>query len=525
MTSKKRWFRVFVALFAMSLLAAACGDSDVDDTADNTAADTAADTADDTADDDTAADDTADDDTAEPMAKPTTFEGLEERWAADRAETVTMLTAGIEAGDFGVGDDNVLRGPAGYTIDLNNCPEDWSATTGVTDTTVKLGQSWVRSGAAAAYVNWTYGFELWFDYVNETGGIGGRQIDYITLDDGYVAAQTIENVDELIQAEEVFLIHTGGSPNTLAVYDTINDECIPQPFVGTGHPAWGDPENHPWVTGGLFPYASEAVLWGEWIKENVPDLPAVVSAIVVDNDFGLAYEKGFETWADENPDVIAEYNPIRHDPAAVTVTNEVTLAAASEPDVIIAMTLGLACTSTMDEVDRQGLRDDLVAVWLPSVCKDVEGWVIPAGQAAEGWFIAGGGLMDPSDPTYADEPFMIWFHERAAAQGYSTALGLISQGMFMSFPMAEALKIADELPGGLNRTNYMLAVRSLNTHNAIAIPGLKYQGNGNDDAFYAEATELAVFNVAEGKWDLLDLIELNGKTPNCAFDRDTGTCG
>lgn len=540
MSSRKRWLRVLAALFAFSLLAAACGDSDDgDDSADDAGTEAAAE------DDQAAAEEEDDeaeggvvsdedieealeDDEAEaddePMAEPQTFEELEDRWAADRAAMVADLTAGLESGDYGVGDDNVLRGPGGFEADLSECPEDWDDSGGVSDTAVRVGQSWVRSGAAAAYVNWSFGFEEWFQYINETGGVGGRDIEFITKDDGYVAAQTIENVDELIQAEDVFLIHTGGSPNTLAVYDTINDECIPHPFAGTGHPAWGDPVNHPWTTGGLFPYASEAVLWGNWIKDNVEDLPAVVGGIVVDNDFGLAYEEGFRAWAEENPDVVEEFVAIRHDPAIVTTTNEVTTVAASNPDVIIAMTLGAACTSVMDEVDRQDIRDTLVAAWMPSVCKDVEGWMVPAGEAADGWFIAGGGMMDPSDPTYADQPFIAWFNERMAAEGYDTALGLIAQGMFLSFPMVEAMKVADELPGGLTRTNFLLALRGLNTHNAMSIPGLKYQANGFEDAYYPEGTEIAVFDATEKSWGLLDLIDLNGLTPNCAFDKDTGAC-
>ena len=45
---------------------------------------------------------------------------------------------------------------------------------------------------------------------------------------------------------------TLGSPNTLKTYDKLNQRCIPHMFNSTGHPAWGDPVNHPWTTGILF---------------------------------------------------------------------------------------------------------------------------------------------------------------------------------------------------------------------------------------------------------------------------------
>ena len=87
----------------------------------------------------------------------------------------------------------------------------------------------------------------------------------------------------------MFALLTLGSPNHF-VYDQINDECIPHPFVMTGHPAWGDPVNHPWTTGLQLSYSTEAILWGTWIKQNLADqLQGRWSSM--DNDFGLAYER------------------------------------------------------------------------------------------------------------------------------------------------------------------------------------------------------------------------------------------
>ena len=68
-------------------------------------------------------------------------------------------------------------------------------------------------------------------------------------DDGYDAARAIPNVDELLDSEKDFAVGTLGSSPTLKTYDKVNQRCVPQPFVMTAHPAWGDPVNHPWTTG------------------------------------------------------------------------------------------------------------------------------------------------------------------------------------------------------------------------------------------------------------------------------------
>ena len=78
------------------------------------------------------------------------------------------------------------------------------------------------------------------------------------------------------------------------------------------HPR-GDRFNHPWTSGLQMSYSTEAMLWGTWIKTYLADeLPVKVTGLVMDNDFGLAYEMGFEAYAENNPDLVSEFLPVRH---------------------------------------------------------------------------------------------------------------------------------------------------------------------------------------------------------------------
>lgn len=536
----KRLIRLLSLLFAFSLVAAACGDSDGGN--DSTTTDeesTEAAPADEeqseeggTIDDDEAAaafDDDDDDDDATTEAvdesPAETIEDLQADWATSRQAVIDMLTEGIEAGDFGIGDDNILRGPSGFQIDLNDCPGDWSNTGGITDTEIRLGQSFVRSGTLAAYINLSIGMEMWYKYTTQTGGVDGKDLVFITKDDGYVAAQTIEVVDELIQAENVFFIHTGGSPNTLATYDNIHDECIPQPMVATGHPAWGDPVNHPWTTGSLLSYSTEAILWGNWIKANLADdLPVKVAGLVMDNDFGLAYEEAMSAWVEDNPDVISEFIPVRHDPAAPTLTNEVTTIASYDPDVFISMTTGNACLLAIQEVEKAGLRETLSAAFTSSVCKGIEAFMVPAGEASDGWWIVGGGQKDLADAN-DDDIFINFLNEYLLSEGLDPSISLLGSGVFYAFGQVEGLKIAAELPGGLNRTNFILALRSLSVKHPMLLDGITFAVDGNADAYYIEGSDISQFGYATKSWTQVgDLVDLNGSSPNCAWDKDNGGC-
>ena len=108
-----------------------------------------------------------------------------------------------------------LRGPTGFEIDINKL-----LPTGVTQEALPLilfvgTHTTAQSGNLVAYGNIAVGWDSYNNYVNENGGIGGLDIELIVKDDAYVAAQTIEFIDELIESENVFMIVTLGSPNTL----------------------------------------------------------------------------------------------------------------------------------------------------------------------------------------------------------------------------------------------------------------------------------------------------------------------
>ena len=561
--TKNRLLRLLALLFAFSLVAAACGGDDGDDDAGETQTTEAM-----AEDEDMAEEDMADEEMAEgepeeeagglsqevieqaseeeEMAEEdemmedeemmefdrSTIEGIFEEATFRRAKVVERITAHIESGEWGVGDDNILRGPEGFTIDLNACPDDWSNTEGITDNEIRIGQTGPQSGTLALYGNARLGWQTYLGSVNDAGGIAGRNVVMKSYDDAYVAAQTIEFVDELIENDNVFAIHTLGSPNTLAVYDTLNAECIPQPFVWTGHPAWGDPEVHPWTTGSILSYSTEAVLWGNWIKENLADeLPVVVAGLVMDNDFGLAYELGFEEYAHNNPDVVSEFVPVRHDPASPTITNEITTIAANDPDVYISMTAGNACLLAIQEVAASGLKEEISAAFTPSVCKAPASWISPAGDDGDGWLIVGGGVKDTTDPALiGSDAFIDFIIESLEANDLDPTISMFGNGYMLGYPYVEALRIAAELPAsannpaGLNRANFILAVRAIDIHHPIFLDGITFAMNGNADAFPIEGTDFSQYDSSTHSWIVSNVIDVNGASGNCVWDKDNGGC-
>ena len=121
---------------------------------------------------------------------------------------------------------------------------------GASDTEIKIGQTMPYSGPASAYGIIGRTEVAYLRMINEQGGINGRKINLISLDDGYIPPRTVEQVRKLVEEEQVlFVFQTLGTPSNTAIQKYLNAKKVPQLFVATGATKWGDPEHFPWTIG------------------------------------------------------------------------------------------------------------------------------------------------------------------------------------------------------------------------------------------------------------------------------------
>jgi branched-chain amino acid transport system substrate-binding protein len=454
-------------------------------------------------------------------------------WATQRAAVVKKISDNKWGWDQA---GKKITGPGGFQFDLSKCPAGWDPYEGLADGKVKIGQNMVFSGTLADYGNIGIAQNIYYDYVNSKGGIKdstGKTFTIVTTqkDDGYDPAKTVPIVDELLDSEKSFAIETIGSPATMKVYDKINSRCVPDPYVMSGHPAWGDPVNHPWVWGHQLAYNTEAILWGGLLQKKFADKDEItVAGLIMQNDFGKAYELGFNEFikgATGKPKINFVFERI--EPSAPTITNQMTTLAAKNPDVFIAMTAGTSCTQAITEAANNGLQKSAKMLFMPSVCK-AKSFVgkDAVGEASNGWWIVGGGAKDLTDPANAADPWVVFATKLLVDGGHpiseSSSLGT---GFGFAWPVVEAMKIAAELPGGLSRPNLVVAARALDMTNPNLIDGIKYNMSGTDDPYPTEGSEFAVYNAAKQGWEIqkdLGIIELSGKSTPCAWDQSSSSC-
>ena len=476
--------------------------------------------------------------TAATRAQPETLEEWEALADTQRAAIVKKIK------DNGWGksaDGKTVTGPDGFKIDLTKCPAGWSDTEGASDTEIKIGHTTALSGTAADFGNGARAMEVVYRYYNDQGVFTDattgktRKVNLIVKDDGYDPARTIPLVDELIDSEKVFAMVTLGSPTTLKVYDKLNQRCIAHPLVPTGHPAWADPINHPWTTGLQVAYSTEAVLWGAFIERRLDEFPegkVRVASLVATNDYGKIYDSSFRAYLAQstNKDRI-EYVNESVEVTAPTITDPMTTLAAKNPDVFILMSGGVQCTQAIQEAAQNGMKDTAKYLFTSQNCKS-SSYVSKAkvggdGSASNGWWIVGGGIRDMNSPAEDGNEYVLWARQLLTSAGIDPkASGNYVLGFEYSFPLIQALRIAGELDGGVTRSNVILALRAMDMTHPMLLDGINFNMSGNADAYLIEGSEISQYESARQQWiQQGPIIDLSGKSQNCAFNQANQTCG
>ena len=115
---------------------------------------------------------------------------------------------------------------------------------GASDTEIKIGHCGPYSGPASAYGVIGKSHQAFFKAVNDAGGVNGRKINFITLDDGYSPPKAVEDVRQLVEQDKVLLLfQTLGTPSNTAIHKYVNQKKIPHLFISTGASKWGDPRS------------------------------------------------------------------------------------------------------------------------------------------------------------------------------------------------------------------------------------------------------------------------------------------
>ena len=343
----------------------------------------------------------------------------------------------------------------------------WADTPGVTATEIKIGNTASYSGPASAYGVIAKTEAALFKMVNDLGGVGGRMINYISVDDGYSPPKTVEQVRRLVEQDEVaILFATIGTPSNTAIFRYTNGKGVPLLFLGSGANKWGDYKSTPWVMGWQPSYRTEAQIYTRYIDQNKPG--AKIGILYQNDDFGKDYPLGVK-------DIRGE----AFDRTVKTLSYEVT-DATIESQILELKNWGAEAviTAATPKFAAQMIKRMAELNWKPlhfmsNVSISVGTVIRPAGPENATGMISAAYLKDPTDATWKNDPGMNqWraFIAKYMPDADPTDAGIVF-GYGVSFTLWQVLK---QCGTDFSRANIMKQAANLNNLDVpILLPGIK----------------------------------------------------
>ena len=271
-------------------------------------------------------------------------------------------------------------------------------TVGVTDDTIKIGHTNPYSGPASSYSVIGKLQQAYFAMVNREGGIKGRQIDFISLDDGYSPPRTVEQVRKLVEQEQVaFTFNTLGTPTNSAIHRYMNAKKVPHLFLATGASKWGQPEKYPWTMGFQPTYDVEGEIYANYVLNTVEN--PKIAVLYQNDDYGKDYRDGFlRGLGDRVDELVVKMLPY-----------EVTDPTVDAPILELAATgANVFFNISIPKFAAQAIKKACEIGWKPlhllnNVSSSVSSTLKPAGLDCSKGLITAQYLKDPTDPQWIDD--------------------------------------------------------------------------------------------------------------------------
>jgi len=345
---------------------------------------------------------------------------------------------------------------------------------GASDSTIKLGNIMPYSGPASAYGTIGRVEAAYFKMLNEQGGINGRKINFITLDDGYSPPRTVEQVRKLVEQEEVLLIFQPlGTPSNSAIQQYLNARKVPQLFVATGATKWGDPQHFPWTMGWQPSYQTEAKIYAKYLLQTKPD--AKIAVLYQNDDYGKDYLKGIKDGLGEKAAkmIVSEASYEVTDP---TIDSQIVTLKGSGADVFFNI--------TTPKFAAMAIRKAYDVDWQPqqfvnNVSISVGSVMTVAGLEKGIGIITADYRKDPVDPQWQDDPAMKEW--RAFMAKYYPDGDIKDNSNVYGYAVAQTLvQTLKQCGDNLTRENVMKQAASLDMSPGLLAPGVKITTSATD---------------------------------------------
>jgi len=274
------------------------------------------------------------------------------------------------------------------------------AQNGVTESEIRIGQTMPYSGPMSGYSLLGKLTQAYFEKVNAEGGMAGRKLKLISLDDAYSPPKTVEHTRRLVEQDDVLLVFgTLGTPTNTAIHQYLNNKGVPQLFITSGATKWADPKQFPWTMPGMASYQSEGVVYAKHVQATKPD--GKIAILSQNDDFGRDYVAGFKRGlgAKAASMIVAE---AVYETTQPTIDSQIAALKASGANVLFGVAIGKFGSQMIRRVAEMGWKPDLFVV--PTSVTSIATILGPAGFDNATGLVSANYQKNVNDPQWAESP-------------------------------------------------------------------------------------------------------------------------
>jgi len=359
---------------------------------------------------------------------------------------------------------------------------------GVHENKVVIGSFQALSGPVAPIgVSMRKGMDAYFNWVNNTGGVYGRSIDLIVVDDQFIPSKTVVEVRRMVEEDKVFSIVGGlGTPGILAVMDYLNNRGVPFVYQGGGSSLFAIPPKEY-----IFPVQPHYITEGRIAAQYMVEVLGAkrLGVLYRTDDIGNEGQQAMTEWLKENDheDLLVARIPV--DPNKLTFDSEILKLIEARVDAVYLLTFIPQTPNLLEQVQEYGLDTTFVGTYAnPDITL-----IQLAGQAAEGFQALAWAAADPED-----ERFLKYIEIYQETFPNEIPNAFASAGFIAAEVFTEALRRAGENP---TREKLVKALEGMSGWSGLIAPQLSYSPFDPDDEFCRVGVRrMYVMEVVNQEW-------------------------
>jgi branched-chain amino acid transport system substrate-binding protein len=365
---------------------------------------------------------------------------------------------------------------------------------GITATEIKVGGTFPFSGPVSSVGSTGKGLVAYVSYLNERGGIGGRKVNYIALDDAYSPPKAVEQIRRLVESDEIaFLFSQLGTPSTAATAKYLAARKVPSIAILSGANAFTQFRDYPYITTALPSFETEGRIYARYLKKVLPP-DAKIAILYQNDDFGKGYVAAFKAVLGDDfarRTVLASYEL-----SEPTIESHIFNFKSAQAEALFIAGTGKFAAQSIRRSKEIGWKPITIINFASA---SAAGTIVPAGVENAIGVISGTYSKDPTDPRWANDPDIVNY--RAVFSKYLAGADIADTGYLIGYRQGMLLEqLLRQCGDDLSRENILKQARNFkNLVLPTALPGIKINTNETNSKAW---TQLQLQRWTGSSWEL-----------------------